>query len=337
MVRGLASDVYHFCTYFDRNYMAMGLTLYRSLMEHATPFTLWVLCLDDVAYDTLVRLGLENLRPVSLREFEEGDEALFRAKQDRSSVEYYFTCTPSWSLYLLHRFPAIDLITYLDADLMFYSSPEPIYREFGDNSVLIVGHRFPEHLRHFEMYGIYNVGLLAFRNDRIGMECLQKWREQCLEWCFDRTEDGKFADQKYLDAWPERFPGVAVLQHKGAGLGPWNWMNYRIRDLDGKPTVDGLPLIYYHFQGLKFLSRRFFDTGVTVYGRMPGNLRHSLYSRYVESVLAAERWARGTIPSIELLSPRFHSRHYRWYTFLHHLFQRQIMLVPTSREKVTGV
>lgn len=334
MVRGLGSDVYHFCTYFDSNYMAMGLTLYRSLLDHATPFTLWVLCFDDAAYGTLVRLGLENLRPVSLREFEEGDEALLKAKQDRSRVEYYFTCTPSWPLYLLHRFPAIDLITYLDADLMFYSSPEPVYREFGDRSILIVGHRFPTHLRHFEMYGIYNVGLLAFRNDRIGMECLQRWREQCLEWCFDRVEDGKFADQKYLDAWPERFQGVAVLQHEGAGLGPWNWMNYRLLDLDGRPTVNGLPLIYYHFQGLKFLTRRFFDTGVTVYGRMPKNIRHFLYTRYVESVMATERWVRGTIPSIELISPRLHSRHYRWYTFIRHLFLGQIMSVPTSRAKV---
>lgn len=336
-MRGLAGDVYHFCTYFDRNYMAMGLTLYRSLLEHATPFTLWVLCFDEVAYDILVRLGLENLRPVSLREFEAGDEALLGAKRDRSRVEYFFTCTPSWPLYLLNRFPAIDLITYLDADLMFYSSPEPIYRELGDRSVLIVGHRFPERLRHNEIYGIYNVGLLAFRNDRVGMECLKMWREQCLGWCFDRIEDGKFADQKYLDAWPERVQGVAVLQHEGAGLGPWNWMNYRLRDLGGSPTVNDRPLIFYHFQGLKFLSRRFFDTGVSVYGRMPKSIRRSLYTRYVESVMATERWARGTIPSIELLSPRFHSRHYRWYTFLHHLFQGQIMSVPVYREKFEDV
>ena len=61
-----------------------------------------------------------------------------------------------------------------------------------------------------------------------------------------------------------------------------------------------------------------------------------LYTRYVESVMATERWVCGTIPSIELVSPRLHSRHYRWYTFLHHLFQGQIMWVPTSRAKVAG-
>lgn len=318
----------NFCTYFDRNYMAHGLTLYRSLLAHAGPFTLWVLCFDDAAYDVLSRLGLENLRPVSLREFEEGDEPLAKARRDRSRVEYYFTCTPSWPLYLLGRHPELDGITYLDSDLFFYSGLEPIYREMGDRSVLIVGHRFPEHLRCNEIYGIYNVGLLSFKNDPGGRECLQWWRERCLEWCFDRTEDGRFADQKYLDDWPERFPGVAVLQHKGAGLGPWNWMNYRVRTEDGKTTVDGQPLIYYHFQGMKILTRRFFDTGVPSYARMPAALRRELYSRYAQAVLATERWARGKIPGLELVVPRLQSRHYRWWTFLRRFFEGQIMMVP---------
>jgi len=320
--------VYNFCTYFDRNFIAHGLTMYRSLLEHATPFTLWVLCFDDPAYDLLAGLGLENLRPVPLREFEEGDDALARAKRERSRVEYIFTCTPSWPLYLLNRFPGIDLITYLDSDLMFYSSPDPIYREMGDRSILIIGHRFPEHLRHNEIYGIYNVGLLAFRNDRNGRACLEWWRERCLEWCFDRIENGRFADQKYLDDWPERFPGVAVLQHKGAGLGPWNWMNYRIGDREGRMTIDEEPLIFYHFQGLKILTRRLFDTGIPSYARMPSILRRELYSKYMQALLETERWARKKIPGLELVFPRLQSRHYRWWTFLKRFLKGQIMTVP---------
>ncbi len=314
--------------------MAMGLTLYRSLLVHSSSFTLWVLCFDDAAFDTLTKLGMENLRPVSLREFEEGDEALLEAKQCRSRVEYFFTCTPSWPLFLLNRNPEIGRITYLDADLMFSSSPDPIFREFGDKSVLIVGHRFPDRLRHMEIYGIYNVGLLSFVNDPRGRESLRWWRERCLEWCYDRTEGGKFADQKYLDDWPERFPGVAVLRHKGAGLGPWNWMNYRIQGQEGKMTVDGEPLIFYHFQGLKFLTRRFFDTGIAAYGRMPATLRRSLYTRYVESVLETERWVREKIPSSEILSPRIQSRHYPWWMFLLRLLQGQMMMIPRVRNAI---
>lgn len=319
----------HFCTYFDRNYLAQGLTLYRSLMDHSGPFTLWVLCFDDAAHEVLSGLNLANLRPVSLLEFEEGDDALLNAKRNRGLVEYFFTCTPSWLLFLLNRHPELERITYLDADLMFYAAPSPVFEELGDRSILIVGHRFPEKLRHLESsFGIYNVGLLAFRNDPIGRGCLRWWRDRCLEWCFDRPEKGRFADQKYLDDWPARFERVVVLRNKGAGLAPWNHMNYRVRFQDGEIRVDGDPLIFYHFQGVRIINRRFFDPGTYRYGPMPSALRRRLYSRYVRSLFETEKWVRGRLPGRDRMTSRLSTRDYRWRTFLLRLLQGQIMLVP---------
>jgi len=169
-------NVYYFCTYFDSNYLIKGLALYRSLIRHARPFRLWVLCFDDLAYETLQRLDLPEIVPISLRDFEEGDKELLQAKGNRSRIEYYFTCTPSLPLYILSNHPEVDVITYLDADLFFFLNPSPIYKELDDGSVLIVGHRFPPHLRHAEVYGIYNVGLLSFRRDDVGLQCLHWWR-----------------------------------------------------------------------------------------------------------------------------------------------------------------
>ena len=321
--------MHHFATYFDRNYLAQGLTLYRSLTDHVSPFTLWVLCFDDFAHDVISRLNLANLRPVSLGEFEGRDEALQEAKRNRSRVEYFFTCTPSWLLYLLNHHPEIERITYLDADLMFYASPSPIFEEQGDRSILIVGHRFPERLRHLEsQFGIYNVSLLAFRNDTQGKVCLQWWRDRCLEWCFDRPEEGRFADQKYLDDWPTRFEGVVVLQNKGAGLAPWNHMNYAVRLQNGRLTVDDNPLIFYHFQGVRMIHRRFFDPGVHRYGPMPSELRRRLYAPYVRSLLDTEQWVRSRLPSVDLITPQLYTRDYRLRTFVLRILQRQIMLVP---------
>ena len=318
-----------FCTYFDRNYLAQGLTLYRSLTDHAGSFTLWVLCFDEITHEVLSGLNLANVRPVSLQEFEEGDNALQEAKRNRSRVEYIFTCTPSWLLYLLSQHPDIKRITYLDADLMFYASPSPIFKELGDRSILIVGHRFSGRLHHLEsQFGIYNVGLLTFRNDPPGKDCLQWWRDRCLEWCSDRPENGRFADQKYLDDWPTRFEGVVVVQNKGAGLAPWNHMNYTVRFQDDTITVDGDPLIFYHFQGVRMIGRRFFDPGVQRYGPMPSALRDRLYTSYVQSLLVTEQWARDRLPSCDLISSQIYTRDYRLRTFLLRLVQGRIMVVP---------
>ena len=174
--------MFYFCTYFDSNYLIQGLALYRSLVRHSVPFRLWVLCFDDMAHEILQNLALPEVNPISLRDFEDGDRELLRAKENRSQIEYYFTCTPSLPLYILRNYPEVDVITYLDSDLFFFSNPSPIYQELEDrNSVLIVEHRFPPRLSHrVETNGIYNVGLLSFRRDDVGLQCLHWWRELCM-------------------------------------------------------------------------------------------------------------------------------------------------------------
>ena len=282
---------YHFCTYFDRNYLPRGLALYRSLREHCPEFKLWVLCMDEATHAALTQLDLPEVEPIALQDFEKDDEPLLRAKQNRSRVEYYFTCTPSLSLYIFNNWPEVDLITYLDADLFFFASPAPLYEELGAGSVAIIGHRFPPHLRDWERYGIYNVGWVSFRRDENTFDCLNWWRKQCIEWCYDREEDGRFADQKYLDGWLSRFQNVIVLEHKGANLAPWNLDNYHLRSLNGNTVmVDEQPLIFFHFHGLKKISKCLYDPGWIDYGVNSSMvLRRRIYSPYLRMLFDVNR------------------------------------------------
>jgi len=246
-------SIYHFCTYFDINYLTRGLALYESLRRHCRrPFVLWVLCFDEETHALLESLDLPGLQLISQAKFEASDTVLTATKTDRTRVEYFWTCTPSLPLYVFSHHPAVEILTYLDADLYFFSDPSPIFVEMGDSSVLIAEHRYPpEHAWKATMFGIYNVGWLSFRADANGMACLEWWRERCLEWCYARHEDGKFGDQLYLDEWPARFADVAVLQHKGAGLAPWNVVQYQLQVREQQLTVDEEPLIFFHFHGLR--------------------------------------------------------------------------------------
>ena len=111
------------------------------------------------------------------------------------------------------------------------------------------------------------------------------WRERCLEWCHDRVEDGRFADQKYLDDWPTRFRSVVVLQHKGAGLAPWNVSGSELRDEAGNVLVDNQPLIFYHFHHLRRLTSYLVDPGLDDYGaRMGATLRKRVYAPYLREL-----------------------------------------------------
>lgn len=289
----------HYCTYFDQNYLLRGLTLYRSLMRQDGPLAFWVLCLDEASHDTLTRLGIENIRPIRLAELEDADPGLLTAKSNRSRIEYYFTLSPAWPLHLLRTYPEIDLITYLDSDLLFYASPEPIFRENGSASVAIVGHRFSEPLRHLEIHGVYNVGFLTFRNDEPGRARLAEWRGQCIEWCYDRVEPGRFADQKYLDPWPS-LPGVHVVEHSGANVAPWNWNRFRIERRGDRVTVDGQPLIFFHFHGLKFVNRWLVQPSESGYPVMPWTLRRHFYEGYLRELARTQAWIRERHPDAVL-------------------------------------
>jgi len=64
--------------------------------------------------------------------------------------------------------PGAEIVTYLDGDLWFLADPEPVYREMGLSSVLIIPHGFAPVMKHRERYGVYNVGWVSFRADARG-------------------------------------------------------------------------------------------------------------------------------------------------------------------------
>jgi len=247
----------YYCTYFDRNYLIKALALIESLNKYETnDFELFAVCMDEITRVILNRLNFPNVVLVPMHEIEQRDFPLLATKRDRSFYEYYWTATPTIILRILGRNPEIDILTYLDSDLFFFSSPDPIFEELGTRSVLIHEHRFSPSLSHIEpLSGKYNVGLLCFRNDTNGLKVLNWWRKRCIEWCYHRTEGDKMGDQMYLNDWPTRFEGVVVLQNIGGGVAPWNHEQYTFSiDESNRILVNKVPLIFYHFQSLTFIE-----------------------------------------------------------------------------------
>lgn len=247
-----------FCTLFDVDFLARGLVLYESLARTGAEFRLRAFCMDAESKRLLDALGLPHLDAIGLDELEAHDPGLLAVKPTRTRGEYCWTATPAICRYALEREPGIDCITYLDADLMFFSDPAPLFDELGDASVLITAHRYAERWRGNEAAsGIYNVQFVTFRRDERGLEALHWWHARCLEWCYDRVEDGRFGDQKYLDDWPTRFAGVHVLQHLGGGLAPWNALRYTLGEAPGGGVlVDGQELVFHHYHGLRLYESR---------------------------------------------------------------------------------
>lgn len=253
----MSGDVLVLCTYFDSKYLTRGLALYQSIAARATrPFILYVLCFDDASLEALQTLALPDLIPISSAQFEEGDEGLAAARRNRTRVEYYWTCTASLLAYVGRSYREGTVVTYLDADMLFYACPSIAVDQIEDHAVLVVEHRFGPHLAAtVRTAGRYNVGLVAYRTGGQGSACIEDWRKRCNEWCYARFEDGKYADQKYLDAWPDRFENVVVSRHPGVGIAPWNVDAVQCTLTKRGVFVDGEPLVFFHFHGFRYLGR----------------------------------------------------------------------------------
>lgn len=104
---------------------------------------------------------------------------------------------------------------------------------------------------------------------------------------------GLCGDQKYLDEWPALYDHLTVLRNKGAGVGPWNIERFEIATINGTPQIDGMPLIFYHYQGMRIVRDRVFGHIAIIPG--PAQVRFSrlhkrlLYAPYARALRAAQR------------------------------------------------
>jgi len=282
----------NYCTYFDSTFIVRGLTLYRSLVEESAAFNLWVLCLDEMTFDTLTLLDAPGLLPIRLAELESAYPELQNVKAHSGRADYFFYYLPSLPAYILEREPAIRTITFLDADLYFFSDPDTILNEMTGNSVLILEHRFPSALQNIRKFGRFKIGFLGFRNDEGGRGFLENWRSQWKDWCTLRVRDEKCADQAYLDEWPARFNGANMVQHLGANVSPWNVGRYDVQHASDRVTVNGIELIFYHFHQLRILNRWLCDPGLVHFQKTPATreLREWVYKPYLRALSDTWDW-----------------------------------------------
>lgn len=291
--------MFNFCTLFDSNYLSRGLTLYRSLEQVCDTFHLYIFAFDEKSAEVLHRLQLRHATIIPLKEFE--DDELLHVKPKRSRAEYCWTSTSSTILYVIRKF-GVAQCTYLDADMMFFSSPKPIFDEMGDRSILITEHRYSPQYNKEALSGKYCVQFVSFKNDPSGLTALQWWRDRCIEWCYARYEDGKFGDQLYLDDWMTRFHGVHELQHLGGGMAAWNVQQYDVFQkndtLWGKEKQTGreFPVIFYHFHYLRFLKPNDIELGRRT---LANNILERIYAPYVKELERSAAMIRAVDPSFD--------------------------------------
>lgn len=281
----------NFCTLFNTTYLSRGLAMYNSLEKQCEDFHLYIFAFDQHCFEALIKLALPSATIVNLKDFE--NDRLLAVKSERTAQEYCWTCGSYTIKYCIDTF-GLDHCTYVDADLLFFNDPRLLIDEMGEKSVLITEHRYTAAYDQSKTSGIYCVQFMTFKNTTEGMEVLNWWVEACLEWCFNRFEDNKFGDQKYLDDWTERFPCVHVLKHLGGGIAPWNVQQYAFKYKAGKVAGHELAgrqefdLVFYHYHAFSYSYKNTYMLTNDTYTLNRNQIKH-IYRPYVAALSEAEQ------------------------------------------------
>ena len=154
----------------------------------------------------------------------------------------------------------------MDPDILVVSPFEELHACFnrGANCVLTPHILEPAEYaemedRKFLIYGIYNLGFCALRDTEQVSRIVSWWSRRLETHCVIDLQNGLFVDQKWADLLPAYIDNTAILHHPGYNIAYWNLSQRRVRLSDGKWTVNGQPVRFFHFSGNKIEDDQVFS------------------------------------------------------------------------------
>lgn len=170
-------------------------------------------------------------------------------------AELSFASKP-WALSEMFR-RGYDRVIYLDADIVVYSSLQPMVAMLDSASILLTPHLadVPEGVASASEIGIlqagaYNSGFVGLARSPAALAFVDWWGQKLLHDCRVDIDRGYVGDQRWLDLVPGMFDGVRVVRHPGWNFARWNMSERPLSSANGRISVGGEPLVFVHFSGL---------------------------------------------------------------------------------------
>lgn len=287
-------------TICSSNYLAYALTLYNSLRqaapEAAENFTVFLADELNEARRKGLPFPVVEAREIGIPTFW---DMAFRY----SVIEFNTAIKPSCFKYLFRR-GDVDAAMYLDPDL-FVNAPltEAIQALEDGKDVVLTPHTLtpledgfdPDDLRILRT-GTYNLGFLALRNSTPAGALLDWWERKLSDQCIIDLDAGIFVDQKFMDLAPSFCEHTFVLHHPGYNAAYWNLAGRTVTREGEAWLVNGRPLVFFHFSGVRPGSPKVFSAHQNRFGPDDlGDLK-PLFLYYLEQIAANDHDTWRSLP-----------------------------------------
>lgn len=243
-------------TVSDRNFLPRTLSMCKSLRMFDQENRIIFFAIEPLSKNEFLEFSKIQVEILQVDTYI-GLDLFIDLKTKRSLLEFVWTLPSLLLSRIMLSETDFSDVTYLDADIYFYSDPSIVWEEVKVGNVSVVPHNFSDRLKMiFQESGDFNVSWVSVPNTDFGLQVSTDWATKCLEICPDvpTIYNGRsvYGDQKYLDYWPMDFgERIQVIQNVGVGVAPWNYERLSISK-DYPFLVNQSPLIFYHFSSHQF-------------------------------------------------------------------------------------
>lgn len=298
------------CSITSVSHLYKTFVLADSLVKYG--MSLHVLLIDNDQRSKPVRQEAysSTIHWISLNELDRTQVTQLKRKYNENSDEFRWGLKPVLLKFLCQT---KEQVCYVDNDIYFLHSPDPLFEKFEQNKILLTPHFYPHQpsikgANWFEanfQVGVYNAGFVGVRSDAV--DFLSWWFEVCLYGIRKSYFRGLFDDQKYLDLVPAIFQPVYVHNMPTWNYAAWNAWFPGIKFVNGGLFIDEYPVVFVHFATL---SLQEFSN--------ENHLANSLFLHYMKELAKYD-------PSVNPEEPFFNRRKIKNY--LRYLHWRLLKLI----------
>lgn len=245
-------------TVISNNYSSYAATLMESLRNTNPSWERYICIVDRDSTSSSVPeicelANVVNAEDIGIHEFA---DMAFRY----DVMEMNTAVKPFMFKWLLeHR--GYDRAIYLDPDIFVFRPLDEVNTllDTGSSAVLTPhllkpledGRRPDDH--DILKSGVYNLGFAAMSNQQEALDFVSWWSRRLQFQCYSDLSSNLFTDQRWCDFAPSFMPNLAILRHPGYNVAYWNLAQRSIERGDGGEfTINGAPLIFFHFSGLRY-------------------------------------------------------------------------------------
>ena len=240
-----------FFTICSKNFLAYARTLAASVREHHSGARMYVALCDrvddlfDPAAEPFELLPLESLAIPGI----EGMVERYNITELNTSIKPFV---------FEHLFTQRNetRVVYLDPDILVVSPLAEVDARLGvDTDAILTPHVLQpaegveiDDIKMLQL-GVFNLGFVALHGTDRVRAIVQWWGRRLERQCVIDVPNGLFVDQKWANLLPSFIPRTLVLSHPGYNVAYWNLPQRRVVRVGREWTVNGQPLVFFHFSG----------------------------------------------------------------------------------------